>query len=172
MAGEDAGDTVQSSSDAQSKSPDDGESTTLGDAGGAVADPKGQGAGEEMTDARRDEPSPEPGPDAANRGAQRQAEQADTAAGDDGSEQNRQAANRPGDELAAGRKPGRDDLLGDAPEAGAEQGRQQGRHPLAGGVGETTQAIEQMLRRVDDDPGGLLRQRFLLQHLHRNGQLR
>ena len=36
---------------------------------------------------------------------------------------------------------------------------------------EDRQAIEQMLRRVDDDPGGLLRQRFLLQHLRRSGQL-
>jgi len=36
---------------------------------------------------------------------------------------------------------------------------------------EDLQAMEQMLRRVEDDPGGLLRQRFLLQHLRRTGQL-
>ena len=36
---------------------------------------------------------------------------------------------------------------------------------------EDRQAIEQMLRRVDDDPAGLLRQRFLLQHLRRSGRL-
>jgi Ca-activated chloride channel family protein len=31
--------------------------------------------------------------------------------------------------------------------------------------------MEHQLRRVPDDPGGLLRQRFLLQHLRRQGQL-
>ncbi len=36
---------------------------------------------------------------------------------------------------------------------------------------EDRQAMEQMLRRVEDDPAGLLRQRFLLQHLRRSGRL-
>ncbi|MEJ2591123.1 MAG: hypothetical protein P8178_06950 [Candidatus Thiodiazotropha sp.] len=36
---------------------------------------------------------------------------------------------------------------------------------------EQAQAMEQTLRRVEDDPAGLLRQRFLLQHLRRTGQL-
>jgi Ca-activated chloride channel family protein len=36
---------------------------------------------------------------------------------------------------------------------------------------EERQAMQQMLRRVEDDPAGLLRQRFLLQHLRRSGQL-
>jgi Ca-activated chloride channel family protein len=36
---------------------------------------------------------------------------------------------------------------------------------------EDRQAMELLLRRVEDDPGGLLRQRFLLQHLRRNGRL-
>lgn len=36
---------------------------------------------------------------------------------------------------------------------------------------EHQQAMEQMLRRVEDDPAGLLRQRFLLQHLRRQGRL-
>ncbi|WP_296698206.1 vWA domain-containing protein [Thiocapsa sp. UBA6158] len=36
---------------------------------------------------------------------------------------------------------------------------------------ERTQAMEAQLRRVPDDPGGLLRQRFLLQHLRREGRL-
>jgi Ca-activated chloride channel family protein len=31
--------------------------------------------------------------------------------------------------------------------------------------------MEHQLNRVPDDPGGLLRQRFLLQHLRRHGQL-
>jgi Ca-activated chloride channel homolog len=36
---------------------------------------------------------------------------------------------------------------------------------------EREQALEAQLRRVPDDPGGLLRQRFLLQHLRRQGRL-
>lgn len=36
---------------------------------------------------------------------------------------------------------------------------------------EGTQRMEQMLRSVEDDPAGLLRQRFLLQHLRRAGKL-
>ena len=36
---------------------------------------------------------------------------------------------------------------------------------------EGSQVMEQMLRSVEDDPAGLLRQRFLLQHLRRSGQL-
>lgn len=36
---------------------------------------------------------------------------------------------------------------------------------------EQRQALDAMLRRVPDDPGGLLRQRFMLQHLRRSGRL-
>jgi Ca-activated chloride channel family protein len=36
---------------------------------------------------------------------------------------------------------------------------------------EGQQALEQMLRRVEDDPSGLLRQRFQLQYLRRHGRL-
>lgn len=38
-------------------------------------------------------------------------------------------------------------------------------------MSEDQQAMEHMLQRVPDDPSGLLRQRFLLQHLQRTGQL-
>jgi Ca-activated chloride channel family protein len=64
--------------------------------------------------------------------------------------------------------PGRSDLLSAQPPAsgGGMRGEQ-----TPGIDPEDRQAIEQMLRRVDDDPGGLLRQRFLLQHLRRSGQL-
>lgn len=41
---------------------------------------------------------------------------------------------------------------------------------LAGLTPEERQAFEQRLRRVEDDPAGLLRQRFLLQHLRRSGR--
>jgi Ca-activated chloride channel family protein len=36
---------------------------------------------------------------------------------------------------------------------------------------ERRQAVEAQLRRVPDDPAGLLRQRFILQHLRREGRL-
>ncbi|MGE5152484.1 MAG: hypothetical protein ACM3ST_00575, partial [Bdellovibrio bacteriovorus] len=36
---------------------------------------------------------------------------------------------------------------------------------------ERQQAMEAQLRRVPDDPAGLLRQRFILQHLRREGRL-
>ena len=36
---------------------------------------------------------------------------------------------------------------------------------------EAQQAMEHQLNRIPDDPAGLLRQRFLLQHMRRNGQL-
>lgn len=49
--------------------------------------------------------------------------------------------------------------------------------PVAGGSDATSegrerrQALESQLRRVPDDPAGLLRQRFILQHLRREGKL-
>lgn len=80
-----------------------------------------------------------------------------------------------GQGLAAGRRPDRTDLTGDGPVPEPASPRQAPRSEqgerLAGGSAENQQALEQMLRRVEDDPGGLLRQRFLLQHLRRNGQL-
>ena len=42
---------------------------------------------------------------------------------------------------------------------------------LTPGEREARQALEAQLRRVPDDPAGLLRQRFLLQHLRRQGRL-
>jgi Ca-activated chloride channel family protein len=65
-------------------------------------------------------------------------------------------------------RPGLDDLLGEGPPAGAGPDR---RGVPGDGPDERRQALEQMLRTVEDDPGGLLRQRFLLQHLRRSGQL-
>ncbi len=71
----------------------------------------------------------------------------------------------PGEDPAP--EPGRDDLLG----GHAGSGEEQAPRPVDEGAGEQDQAIEQLLRRVPDDPGGLLRQRFLLQHLRRSGEL-
>ena len=82
-------------------------------------------------------------------------------------------------ESGPGREPGQQDLLGSPssaslsnpnPNPNPELGQQAPREapvPLT----EDQQAMEQQLRRVPDDPGGLLRQRFLLQHLRRQGQL-
>jgi Ca-activated chloride channel family protein len=70
--------------------------------------------------------------------------------------------------LEAGAEPSRGDLLG-----GDTSGDQHaaGVVEAGDGAGEDHQAMEHLLRRVPDDPAGLLRQRFLLQHLRRNGQL-
>jgi Ca-activated chloride channel family protein len=164
---------AQSSEDGERRETrQDEQSAALDESGAAVTEQERLGPGEESPKARSGAPPAAPGADDADRGEQRQAEQNVAPGGDSGSEENRQAANADSQELAAGRKPDRGDLLGEAPGQAAEQGQQEGRQPLAGGVGETAQAIEQMLRRVDDDPGGLLRQRFLLQHMRRNGQLR
>lgn len=89
----------------------------------------------------------------------------------------RSAAGQPPDlspgDRQAGAEPGVADLLGnqgadpetDQPARGRPAGLNSA--PLS----EQQQALEAQLRRVPDDPGGLLRQRFLLQHLRRQGQL-
>jgi Ca-activated chloride channel family protein len=64
--------------------------------------------------------------------------------------------------------PGMADLLGDRP--GSQSGRR-ANEQMSMLSPEDRQAVEQMLRRVEDDPAALLRQRFLLQHLRRSGQL-
>jgi len=64
-------------------------------------------------------------------------------------------------------EPGLSDLMGDK----TAQGAMASASPESSLNPEDRQAMEQMLRRVEDDPGGLLRQRFLLQHLRRTGQL-
>jgi Ca-activated chloride channel family protein len=69
--------------------------------------------------------------------------------------------------MQPGAEPAPADLLGDA-EPGAAQ---PGTVAESGPEGEAHQAMEHLLRRVPDDPAGLLRQRFLLQHLRRSGQL-
>ncbi len=69
----------------------------------------------------------------------------------------------------AGAEPGAADLLGGQETDAPPQG--QAAAPVPSPVSEARQAMEAQLRRVPDDPGGLLRQRFLLQHLRRQGQL-
>jgi Ca-activated chloride channel family protein len=72
-----------------------------------------------------------------------------------------------GSSAQQGNEPGLADLLGGNPATPGRPANSQ----TARIDPEDVQAMEQMLRRVEDDPGGLLRQRFLLQHLRRNGQL-
>ncbi len=74
---------------------------------------------------------------------------------------------KPGDQS---QEPGRSDLL-DEKEGDPAPGQPASGTPEEGPVPESDQAMEQWLRRVPDDPAGLLRQRFLLQHLRNTGQL-
>lgn len=64
-------------------------------------------------------------------------------------------------------QPGLSDLLGREQQPGIRPSGS----PAPALDAEGEQAIQQMLRRVEDDPSGLLRQRFLLQHLRRQGRL-
>ncbi len=67
-------------------------------------------------------------------------------------------------------QPGRADLLGQQSDAN-RQAAQTTDMLAQDHLPEAEQAMEQWLRRVPDDPAGLLRQRFLLQHLRNQGQL-
>ena len=68
-----------------------------------------------------------------------------------------------------GPEPGRSDLLGNKDRGRPPQGAEA--PPQDPAKREKAEAMEEMLRRVPDDPGGLLRQRFLLQHLRRTGEM-
>ena len=67
----------------------------------------------------------------------------------------------------AGAQPGLADLLNTR----GNQSAGKPPAPPAPPMTEAQQAMEHQLNRVPDDPAGLLRQRFLLQHLRRTGQL-
>jgi Ca-activated chloride channel family protein len=69
------------------------------------------------------------------------------------------------------RHPGRDDLLGEQDKLASSKQEGIPQPTDEPKVPETTQAMDQWLRRVPDDPAGLLRQRFLLQHLRNRGEL-
>jgi len=77
-------------------------------------------------------------------------------------------------ESGPGKEPDRQDLLGGPPSAASSSPLpnpgQSSSQVAPVPPTEDQQALEQQLRRVPDDPGGLLRQRFLLQHLRRQGQ--
>lgn len=68
-----------------------------------------------------------------------------------------------------GPEPGRADLLGREDRGSPPQNPEA--PPQDRAKREEAEAMKEMLRRVPDDPGGLLRQRFLLQHLRRIGEM-
>ncbi len=68
-----------------------------------------------------------------------------------------------------GPEPGRADLLGSEDRGSPPQNPEA--PPQDRAKREEAEAMKEMLRRVPDDPGGLLRQRFLLQHLRRIGEM-
>ncbi len=101
---------------------------------------------------------------------QTEEEQSTTASADQSKQDEPQPDSNPNQ--AGAQEPGLADLLnqkspGD-PEKPASTGESISSVPP---MTEAEQAMEHQLNRVPDDPGGLLRQRFLLQHLRRTGQL-
>ncbi len=135
-------------------------------ADGAAADDQqpGQEQGEEQGGSARDESA---GQDSAQQQKpEEQAGQNDPAQGGPRSE----SPQGQGDEAESSPEPGREDLLQD--KQAATPGTTQPGQPEPSDIDpEDRQAMEMMLRRVEDDPAGLLRQRFLLQHLRREGKL-
>jgi Ca-activated chloride channel family protein len=128
----------------------------------------GQRQGDQRQDGQRQDGQPSPGtqPPADSRSTPAGAEQA--GARDREAPQNQDPEARPpgADAPAAVPEaaPDREDLLAGPPSGpGPAPDRSRGN--------EDRQALEQLLRQVEDDPAGLLRQRFLLQHLRRSGQL-
>jgi Ca-activated chloride channel family protein len=161
-----------------------------GQEGEGQPSPDGEQAGES---GRADQPSggqPESGADEGRGASEDSGGTGEESSGDSGGA------------LSPGGEPGAEDFGADALSGGAgsaeppdpssepdaeadgdgrrDADRAPGGEPVASaGQGELTpeereqhQAIEAQLRRVPDDPAGLLRQRFLLQHLRRQGQLR
>ncbi|MBP6735361.1 MAG: VWA domain-containing protein [Chromatiaceae bacterium] len=152
--------------------------------GGALPEPSGQGDPQEG-ESGQDEPR-------AGRSAQSESQDGDKPQGDAAtaspeeagpepqsqgqsqaspapSEKDGQQAPQPDQAPQPGAEPSKQDLLGGQEPGTLPAGKPnpQAQAPLS----EGEQAMEHQLRRVPDDPGGLLRQRFMLQHLRRQGQL-
>lgn len=114
---------------------------------------------------------PETAPASAGRARQENsanAQDASQAQAGDAAATNANASNPPTSGSATDKganEPGLADLLGNP--AGAQAPGTAKAPPMT----EAQQAMENQLNRVPDDPAGLLRQRFLLQHLRRTGQL-
>jgi Ca-activated chloride channel family protein len=128
-------------------------------------DPNARSSSGESSDTGGEEQEPQPQGVAEQPEGQREGQRDDASAKVQGLEEN---AGQPGAQASAGDEPGLNDLLGGPPPDGSRASAGAAEET---GAGEDQQAMEHMLRRVPDDPGGLLRQRFLLQHLRRNGRL-
>ncbi len=148
-----------------------------------------QEASQENADSGQDQSSAEESQsgdaqqDRQNAGQPQQSKDARQSPSDEETEQNSsgqaQLEAQPPDRTEArqlGREPNQKDLLGGESEPDVPAKAQLQSKTPAQPTGENpadreaNQAMEQLLRRVPDDPGGLLRQRFLLQHLRRIGQ--
>lgn len=179
----------QQQSGEQGESDDSGESENSQDSQGqdSKSDENGQQQEGEQQNSTQQAPSeqqqPEPGKEEAQESssesdqdegeAQSEAKQQQDpgATGDPSSKRDAQQDQAPDESKQADQEPGREDLLGkqDQPLSPLQEGTPQPAE--ARQAPETTQAMEQWLRRVPDDPAGLLRQRFLLQHLRNRGEL-
>ncbi len=146
-----------------------GEERNEGHGQGQGGDSERQSPQEPVADQSRQDPSA----DQIDKHASEIRSPGESAADQDGrAAQNGKAAPDPSPDQRAGAEPGVADLLG---RQGVDQ-PSPGIPPIpaptqASQTSEAQQALEAQLRRVPDDPGGLLRQRFLLQHLRRQGQL-
>ena len=140
--------------------PQEGESGQDEPQAGRSAQPEYQDGDKPQGDAATASPE-EAGPEPQSQG-QSQASPAP-------SEKDGQQAPQPDQARQPGAEPSKQDLLGGQEPGTLPAGKpnSQAQAPLS----EGEQAMEHQLRRVPDDPGGLLRQRFMLQHLRRQGQL-
>jgi Ca-activated chloride channel homolog len=145
----------------QKKSPGDGsgepaEQDDAGDPSGDAGEepPEGEGEG---SSGDRDDPAQAPGESGAEG---EDPEHADGADGD--------SEDAPGEDTAEQQR-----ALADAIDEALQEG-EEGEAPVAvehdPAADETAQAAEQMLRRIPDDPGGLLRRKFALEHRRRTSQ--
>ena len=149
---------------------DDASSARPGETAKSPADtgqtPGGQDAGTpgapDQAAGRTGEPAP---PTAGDLGSQDQAGEPEVSLPDeaDAAQESTQDGRQPGT------TPGQPQDT--PPQAGTARRAQAGAADLSMEEREQQQALEAQLQRVPDDPAGLLRQRFLLQHLRREGRL-
>jgi len=154
--GQAQGDGQQNASAQRQRSPEsagggDVEDPSENLANGDLAEDDSERAGTEGDEADEQQASPGSSPESPNTQGE---------AADDPSPDENTAGGPSGD-------PGIEDLLGGR----SNMQQQWARSPSHQADPESEQAVQQMLRLVEDDPSGLLRQRFLLQHLRRQGRL-
>jgi len=159
----------QSGDDGQSESSDEGASQQQGGDAQNAAGQSQEGEQSEQDSGQQEttEQGQEPSSASESQSDGEEGEQADPAQAQAADE-----APNPG-EPAGASEPGKEDLTGnprDEPHRAAAGDPADGQ-PEQQPIPESAQAMEQWLRRVPDDPAGLLRQRILLQHLRNRGEL-